>query len=273
MAGMAVGRETSVESSPASRGRSSPRRETSSIMRRLFVASMFSLSVAGCAQSRSALTDGTSPKAPVAITPVPSPYDNINTGVGGPASARMAIKDPDSPQWYGRAQPAGTTTAGQVAGTGPSQATAPLPAANRGLPAPAPLAAEMPQTANPSIGVNPSASSDPPLPAPRRAARPRWPTGRTAAIGGSGLGVLPRIRRQALLLTPLVRPTDRGQGRCWPSERHSARFRLHRGQTSRTRLRLRSQVPGSQSCRHQPPFLPLRHRNKREIHYSAQIPI
>ncbi len=161
MAGMAVGRESSVESSPASRGRSSPRRETSSIMRRLFVVSMFSLSVAGCAQSRSALTDGTSPKAPVAITPIPSPYDNINTGVGGPAAARMAIKDPSSPQWYGRAQPDGTTTAGQVAGAGPSQATAPQPAADRGLTAPAPLAAEMPQTSGPSMGVSPLSASSP----------------------------------------------------------------------------------------------------------------
>jgi peptidyl-prolyl cis-trans isomerase SurA len=130
-------------------------------MRRLFVVSMFSLSVAGCAQSRSALTDGTSPKAPVAITPIPSPYDNINTGVGGPAAARMAIKDPSSPQWYGRAQPDGTTTAGQVAGASPTQATAPQPAADRGLTAPAPLTAEMPQTSGPSMGVSPLSASSP----------------------------------------------------------------------------------------------------------------
>jgi parvulin-like peptidyl-prolyl isomerase len=132
-------------------------------MRPLFVASVLGLSVAGCAQSKSALApDGTAPKAPVAIKEVPSIYDTINPGVGGPASARTAIKDPSSPQWAGRAQPAGTTIPGQVASASPSAGTAPARPADGILPAPAPLATEMSRTGSPSSGVNQASTASEP---------------------------------------------------------------------------------------------------------------
>ena len=80
--------------------------ETKPIMKRVFVVTLLSLSAAGCAQSRSALS-GQDPRAPdpVAVTPLPSLHDTINSGLGNPAIVRSAIKDPDSPQWSGRAPP------------------------------------------------------------------------------------------------------------------------------------------------------------------------
>ena len=74
-------------------------------MKRLLVVSMLSLALAGCAQSKGALSRGASyPPSPVAITPVPSIYDTINQGVGGKALAQTAIKNPDDPQWAGQTQ-------------------------------------------------------------------------------------------------------------------------------------------------------------------------
>jgi parvulin-like peptidyl-prolyl isomerase len=73
-------------------------------MKRLLVVSMLSLALAGCAQSKGALSRGASyPPSPVAITPVPSVYDTINQGMGGKALAQTAMPKPDDPQWSGRA--------------------------------------------------------------------------------------------------------------------------------------------------------------------------
>jgi parvulin-like peptidyl-prolyl isomerase len=129
-------------------------------MRRLFVASIFSLSLAGCAQSRSALTeDGATQKAPVALTPVPSLSDTINAGVGGPASTRTVLKDPSNPQWDGRYHPADTTTPGQLAASGSPGAASPAPAADRSQPAPAPLAADATLVPGATVGATPAAGS------------------------------------------------------------------------------------------------------------------
>ena len=62
-------------------------------MKRLLVVSMLSLALAGCAQSKGALSRGASyPPSPVALTPVPSVYDTVNQGVGGKALAQTAPK-------------------------------------------------------------------------------------------------------------------------------------------------------------------------------------
>ncbi len=58
-------------------------------MKREFVASMLSLALAGCAQSRSTLSKADAPaQEPVAMTPVPSLYDSVNRGMGGDALRR-----------------------------------------------------------------------------------------------------------------------------------------------------------------------------------------
>ena len=100
-------------------------------MKRLLVLSTLSLALAGCAQSKGALSRGASyPPSPVAVTPVPSVYDTINAGLGGKAVAQTALKNPDDPQWAGRAQatvaarpvppgPPGRTTATAVAAVDP----------------------------------------------------------------------------------------------------------------------------------------------------------
>jgi peptidyl-prolyl cis-trans isomerase SurA len=86
-------------------------------MKRLFVLSMFSLALAGCAQSKGALSRGASyPPSPVAVTPVPSIYDTINAGMGGKALAKTALQDPDELQWAGRAQ---MSVAARPAAAGP----------------------------------------------------------------------------------------------------------------------------------------------------------
>jgi peptidyl-prolyl cis-trans isomerase SurA len=75
------------------------------IMKRLWVVSMLSLALAGCAQSRSAISKrDEKPPDPVALTPVPPVYDTINRGMGGPAVARTAMKNPNDPKWNGRDQ-------------------------------------------------------------------------------------------------------------------------------------------------------------------------
>ena len=79
--------------------------EANQIMKRLLVLSMLSLATAGCTQSKGALLRGASyPPSPVALTPVPSIYDTVNTGVGGETLAKTAIKNLDDPHWSGRAQ-------------------------------------------------------------------------------------------------------------------------------------------------------------------------
>jgi parvulin-like peptidyl-prolyl isomerase len=145
MARRAVGRATGLRSERACRGCPSPRMETKPIMKRAFVVTLLSLAAAGCAQSRSALSspDARAPD-PVAVQPVPSLHDTINSGMGNPAIVRTAIKDPDSPHWSGRApanpaapSPSGgapgpvkqnaltARTAGAVSASGPIAATVP----------------------------------------------------------------------------------------------------------------------------------------------------
>ena len=100
-------------------------------MKRLLVVSMLSLALAGCAQSKGALSRGASyPPSPVAITPVPSIYDTINQGVGGKSLAQTAIKNPDDPQWAGRTQV--SVAARPIAPGSPGPALTPVPASGGG---------------------------------------------------------------------------------------------------------------------------------------------
>ena len=107
--------------------------EANPIMKRQLVASMLSLAIAGCAQSR------VNQQSPVAMTPVPSVYDTVNRGMGGDALAKTAMSDPADPQWSGRAQaplapPAAPDGGSALAGSAPSQspASTPGPGANPG---------------------------------------------------------------------------------------------------------------------------------------------
>ena len=82
--------------------------------------------MAGCAQSKGALSRGASyPPSPVAITPVPSIYDTINQGMGGKALAQTAIKNPDDPQWAGRAQASVAARPVRVGPAGPARSGEP----------------------------------------------------------------------------------------------------------------------------------------------------
>ena len=105
MAERAVGRAAATRVKRACRACLSPRMETKPIMKRVSAVMLLSLAAAGCAQSRSALTkqDARAPD-PVAVKPVPSLHDTINSGMGNPAVVRTAIKDPENPHWSGRAQ-------------------------------------------------------------------------------------------------------------------------------------------------------------------------
>ena len=128
-------------------------------MKRLLVLSMLSLATAGCTQSKGALLRGASyPPSPVALTPVPSIYDTVNTGVGGEKLAKTAIKNLDDPHWSGRAQvsvaarpvPPGIPNPpggpGHVPATGAAPAGAGLAAAQP-QPAPGPPVGAAPATA------------------------------------------------------------------------------------------------------------------------------
>ena len=82
-------------------------------MKRLLVVSMLSLALAGCAQSKGALSRGASyPPSPVAITPVPSIYDTINQGVGGKALAQTAMPESRRPAMGGPRPGLGSGPAG-----------------------------------------------------------------------------------------------------------------------------------------------------------------
>jgi len=137
-------------------------------MKRLFVASMLSLALAGCAQSRSALSkaDAAPPGAaatpPVAITPVPSIYDSVNQGMGGPALARTAMKDPANPQWSGRAPVASAATPAGSGGANPAPATSPARAPGPGSAAPAELNVQLPPSGRPLAGAAPPLAAAPP---------------------------------------------------------------------------------------------------------------
>ena len=116
-------------------------------MKRLLVVSMLSLALAGCAQSKGALSRGASyPPSPVALTPVPSLYDTVNQGMGGKAVAQTAIANPDDPQWAGRAPY--SVAAGPVP-PGP-------PAAGPGAASAAPAVAAGPQSPGQPMGTPPA---------------------------------------------------------------------------------------------------------------------
>jgi peptidyl-prolyl cis-trans isomerase SurA len=173
--------------------------EANQIMKRLFVLSALSLALAGCAQSKGALSRGASyPPSPVAITPVPSVYDTINEGMGGKALAQTALPNPNDPHWAGQHQisvaarpvppgPPGTVAGpAAVPGAMPAQAaagpvvnTAPMPRTEQPMGAPpamaaaaapaalAPMAQMLPTTAAPSpLVAGPAADLSTQSPAP-----------------------------------------------------------------------------------------------------------
>jgi peptidyl-prolyl cis-trans isomerase SurA len=131
--------------------------EADQIMKRQFVLGMLSLALAGCAQSKGALSRGASyPPSPVAVTPVPSIYDTVNQGVGGKKVAQTAIGNPDDPQWSGRAQVA-TAARPVPPGApnppgGPSGAPLPSPSSAAG----AAIASRPPQSSVPPAVVSPA---------------------------------------------------------------------------------------------------------------------
>ncbi len=134
-------------------------------MKRVLVVTLLSLGAAGCAQSRSALsqqdppgsTTAKSKLGPVAVNPVPSLYDTVNRSMGNSAVVRSAIKDPDDPRWSGRApasvalNPGGPVPADsgqsqtQMALAGDAKPT--TPTATAAVPAQGPLATQLPATA------------------------------------------------------------------------------------------------------------------------------
>jgi parvulin-like peptidyl-prolyl isomerase len=168
-------------------------------MIRLLAVSMLSLALAGCAQSKGALSRGASyPPSPVAITPVPSIYDTINKGVGGNAVAQTAIKNPDDPQWTGQTQvsvaarpiPPGAPGANGTVATAPAVATGSQQPTGFALgtpPAPgAPAAsAAMPALANQGPS---SMAADPTLAAPAAAGAPgSYPATDSRIVASGGM--------------------------------------------------------------------------------------
>jgi parvulin-like peptidyl-prolyl isomerase len=134
--------------------------ETKPIMKRVIVVTLLSLGAAGCAQSRSALSQQDPPGStaarsklgPVAVNPVPSLDQTVNRGLGNSAVVRSAIKDPDDPRWTGRAPASATANPnpeGAVAAA-PRQSNPQSAEVRDPAPAPDPLAAQAPATTAPS---------------------------------------------------------------------------------------------------------------------------
>jgi parvulin-like peptidyl-prolyl isomerase len=154
MAGKAVDRDFSNRAFFNPSGSAFSKDGDDRIMNRLWVVSMLSLAMAGCAQSRSAISKrDEKPPEPVALTPIPPVYDTINRGMGGPAVARTAMKKPDDPMWNGRDQV--TTVAAPVSngqnnsGPDPSQ----LP--------PSVIAGQAPQPTGPALRATPAQAAAP----------------------------------------------------------------------------------------------------------------
>jgi len=143
MAGTAVDRDytPTLEIAPQSRSAHSKDGDDET-MKQHVLSGILCLAMAGCAQSRPALTKEDSKANPVAINPVPSLYETVNHGMGGKALAQTAMANPDDPHWAGRAQVAMVPkpTAARPAGTAtgandPSPPRAPsLAAPNSGEP-------------------------------------------------------------------------------------------------------------------------------------------
>ena len=132
-------------------------------MKRVLVVTLLSLGAAGCAQSRSALSQQDPPGStaarsklgPVAVNPVPSLDDTVNRGLGNSAVVRSAIKDPDDPRWSGRAPASVAPNPGGPVPAGPGQSQTQMALARDGTPSNAtaanpaqgPLATQLPATA------------------------------------------------------------------------------------------------------------------------------
>jgi len=197
--------------------------ETNAIMKRLFVASLMSLAIAGCAQSRSALSKGDSalpgPAAPgpVAVTPIPSIYDTVNPGMGGPALARTAMANPNDPRWSGRASAPGTAAPAASRPANPASGASPAPAQSLdpSSAAPAELSLQPARSGQPVAGAAPAAAS-PAVPAgtelpaaamPGVAPAPADPV-RTTSAGPapSDAGAMPADSRAAATRPPAGSP-------------------------------------------------------------------
>ena len=169
-------------------------------MIRLLAVSMLCLALAGCAQSKGALSRGASyPASPVAITPVPSIYDTINKGVGGNAVAQTAIKNPDDPQWAGQTQvsvaarPIPPGAPGATSGPGTQIGPGGLPMLPPGHPGATPgtsglqiTPGSMPPPGGAPVIVPPAGA--PAGSAPAEHAPAPAPTGGAAPAGGAGNG-------------------------------------------------------------------------------------
>src|SRR5215470_8764813 len=73
-------------------------------MKKLFIAGVMGLALAGCAHSRSEVSktpDDTKPVGPVGLQPLPSLRDTINRGTGNAALAQSALGDPNDARWSG----------------------------------------------------------------------------------------------------------------------------------------------------------------------------
>ncbi len=170
-------------------------------MKQHVVSGMLCLAMAGCAQSRSALTKEDSKANPVAIAPVPSVYDTVNHGMGGKALSQTAMANPDDPRWSGQAQVAMVP---KPAAAGPEGTPR---EANSSAPAPAPAPSARVATAGPSPGpsagvaTNPSiaaVSNLPPVTEMPPSGGPAGPSGtegataaRYATAGGPASGPVP----------------------------------------------------------------------------------
>jgi len=173
-------------------------------MKRLWVVSMLSLALAGCAQSRSAISkQDAKPPDPVGLTPVPSVYDTINRGMGGPSIARSAIKNPNEPMWAGRDQ--ATTVARPVSngpinpGTDPAQ----LPPSAVASGPNGPIAGQAPPPAGPGPTSTPPAQAAAAVPAASTLAVSELPVQSTP----SPVSVLPGSIALEPAGAPVVSPT------------------------------------------------------------------
>jgi parvulin-like peptidyl-prolyl isomerase len=119
-------------------------------MKQHVVSGILCLAMAGCAQSRLAVTkekeDSIRPN-PVALKPVPSVYDTVNLGMGGKAVSQTAMANPDDPLWAGQAKVAlvpKAKTPNDLAASTPRGRTDPAPASSAPTVPPATALAQAP---------------------------------------------------------------------------------------------------------------------------------
>jgi peptidyl-prolyl cis-trans isomerase SurA len=134
--------------------------EANRIMKRLFVLSLLSLALAGCAQSKGALSRGASyPPSPVAITPVPSIHDTINEGMGGKVIAQTAMNNPDDPHWSGRTQVASVARPVPPGPPSATQGRAAMAAASPDAIGTRSVDTTAPASTGPALGVAPAVAA------------------------------------------------------------------------------------------------------------------